>query len=390
MIFEIMLIVSVITIIVLTFIKFMREKKTNYIYMILNEIIGILSSLILISISKSYKLFANIIVIILSIFIPIIVYILDKKDINIKEIYYLAKAKANYKETKDILIETIKKYPFSYRLHKKLAEYYEKNNEIEKAENEYLLVIKFKKLDYDSYLKLGNLLHIDKKDEEAKKILESVLKYNPQYYEASLLLGNILYENNQFKQAANIYNNALKYFPNKYELYYHLGMTYTKLNDFNYAKECYQKAATINSIKDIANLNIGQINMIFKEYDEAEKYFYEGIKSDDDKIVSESYYYLAKIKLIKNQNEQAIQYCNIALELNPKIIKKMENDNYFILILGKLNIDKIKENKIKTKLSDKEEKLIEHLENTYNVVEEISDDYKIQRQSQNNKKEKEL
>ena len=68
----------------------------------------------------------------------------------------------------------------------------------------------------------------------------------------------------------------------------------------------------------------------------------------------------------------------------------MENDNYFILILGKLNIDKIKENKIKTKLSDKEEKLIEHLENTYNVVEEISDDYKIQRQSQNNKKEKEL
>ena len=66
----------------------------------------------------------------------------------------------------------------------------------------------------------------------------------------------------------------------------------------------------------------------------------------------------------------AIQYANIALELQPDIIKKMEKDIYFTPILGKI---KTKDNKAtKTKLSKEEKNIINYLDNTYGVVQTLT------------------
>ena len=153
-------------------------------------------------------------------------------------------------------------------------------------------------------------------------------------------------------------------------------MTYTRLNDFQNAKEYYMKAAKINSIKDISNLNLGQIYLIFREYDEAEKYFYEGLNCDDEKIQANSYLYLAKINLLKNNTEKAIIYANMSIEIFPEIIKKIENDETFGIILGKIKIKPSKD--VKSKLNDKEIKIIEHLGKTYDVVEKLADNMKIE------------
>ena len=310
---------------------------------------------------------------ILSIILPIALIILEKRNIHITELICLMKIKIKKDQIKKILLEAIDQYPNSYLLHKRLALYYEENNEREKAEGEYLEAIKIQPKDYQSYYKLAELLHANRKAEESIEILESLLKIKPDYLQGSLLLGTIYYENEQFKEAINIYNTALRYSPSKYELYYNLGMTYTRLNDFNSAKECYKKAATINSLKDISNLNLGQINLIFRDYEEAEKYFYDGIKSDDDKIIANSYYYLAKIKMFQDNMEQAILYCNIAIEVYPNIIKRIEIDDSFSKILGKLKIKNNKE--IKTKTTEKEDEIIEYLGQTYNVVEKLTDNF---------------
>ena len=148
-----------------------------------------------------------------------------------------------------------------------------------------------------------------------------------------------------------------------------MGMTYTRLNDFPNAKAYYKKAATINSTLNAAKLNLGQISLIFKDYDEAEKYFMECIENDDEEIQAEAYYYLAKIKLINNENNLAVHYANIALEIEPNLIEKMEKDIYFASILGKL---KTKENKfVKTKLNKEEKNIINYLDNTYGVVQTL-------------------
>ena len=268
------------------------------------------------------------------------------------------------------LIKNVDKFPNNYLSHQKLAEWYEKNGELEKAEDEYLKVIELKPKKYENYYKLALIYNKDNKQNQAIELLKDVLKRKSDYLDASLCLGSILYETEMYKEAINVFQEALKYNPGEYKLYYYMGMTYTRINDFPNAKEYYKKAATINSTLNAAKLNLGQISLIFKDYDEAEKFFMECIENDDEGIQKVSYYYLSKIKLINDQNELAVQYANIALELEPSLIEKMEKDIYFASILGKL---KTKENKyVKTSLSKEEKKLINYLDNTYDVVQTLT------------------
>lgn len=375
-----------IAIFVITFAKIIKENDTNYIYELAIEFIGLAIDFIYILIGKQPDIIVLIIMCLLSIVLPIILIILEKAGINLSEIIYLIKIRLKKDEIKKILLDAIEKYPNSYILHKKLATYYEQNNENEKAENEYIKAIGIQPKDSNLYFKLATVFYKEKKIQETVEILNELLNIKPDYYEGSILLGNIYYENEQFKEAMNIYNQALKYSPSKYELYYALGMTYTRLNDFNMAKEYYKKASIINSYKDISNLNLGQINLIFRDYEEAEKYFTEASKSDDDKITATAYYYLAKIKINRGEKEQAIQYCNVAIELYPKIKKKIEKDEEFIVILGKVTLKEEKE--VKSQTTEKQDEIVEYLGKTYNVVEKLTDNININEKSNNIEREK--
>ena len=361
---------------VYTFIHLVKENNTNYVYILALEFLGLIIEFIALLTAKSLNIVISLFVLIISIIIPIIYFILEHKKIYIDELINISRGKNNKEKLKRNLLKNIEKYPNSYLSHKMLAKYYEENGESEKAEDEYLIVIGINPKDYETYCNLAELFHKNKKEDDATKLLQDLLNQKPNYYEASILLGNILYDTEQYKEAILVYNEALRHSPSEYYLYYCLGMTYTRLNDFQNAKEYYMKAAQINSLKNISNLNLGQIYLIFREYDEAEKYFYEGINCDDEKIQANSYLYLAKINLLKNNIEKAIMYANMSIEINPENAKKIENDDTFGIIIGKIKIKPHKE--VKSKLSEKEIEIIEHLGKTYNVVEKLTDNMKIE------------
>ena len=362
------------SIFIFTVFRLIKDNNANYILALIPEFIGIIINFICIFFTIEPSIILLVIMYVFSVFIPIIILILEKREINIMEILNISKAKSYEKNgqidlAKKQLIQNVNKFPNNYLSHQKLAEWYEKNGELEKAEDEYLKVIEIKPKKYENYYKLAIIYNQDKKQEQAIKLLREVLKRKSDYLDASLCLGNILYETEMFKEAINVFAEALKYNPGEYKLYYYMGMTYTRLNDFPNAKEYYKKAATINSTLNAAKLNLGQISLIFKDYDEAEKYFMECIENDDEEIQAEAYYYLAKIKLINNENNLAVHYANIALEIEPNLIEKMEKDIYFASILGKL---KTKENKfVKTKLNKEEKNIINYLDNTYGVVQTL-------------------
>ena len=362
------------SIFIFTVFRLIKDNNANYILALIPEFIGIIINFICIFFTIEPSIILLVIMYAFSVFIPIIILILEKREINIMEILNISKAKSYEKNgqidlAKKQLIQSVNKFPNNYLSHQKLAEWYEKNGELEKAEDEYLKVIEIKPKKYENYYKLAIIYNQDKKQEQAIKLLREVLKRKLDYLDASLCLGNILYETEMFKEAINVFAEALKYNPGEYKLYYYMGMTYTRLNDFPNAKEYYKKAATINSTLNAAKLNLGQISLIFKDYDEAEKYFMECIENDDEEIQAEAYYYLAKIKLINNENNLAVHYANIALEIEPNLIEKMEKDIYFASILGKL---KTKENKfVKTKLNKEEKNIINYLDNTYGVVQTL-------------------
>ncbi len=364
-------ILMAIIVFVYTFARLIIKNNTNYVYLLVIEFLGIIIDFIALVTGGDLSILVMTFIYFISIVIPIIFFVLEKKNIYIDELISMAKLKKNPANAKQLLLKNIEKYPNSYNAHKLLAEYYVNNNETEKAEDEYLKMINIKPNDYDSYCKLATILHANEKDQGAKEVLRQLLKIKPDYTEGSKILGNILYDNEEFKEAILVFNEALKYNPAEFDLYYCLGMTYCRLNDFQNAMDYYKKAAKINSFQDVANLNLGQIYLIFGEYDEAEKYFFEEINSEDEIVQANAYLYLAKIKLIKNDINQAIAYANLAVEIDPKIITKIENDNTLGIIIGKIKPMNRKE--VNTKLTKREKEIIEHLGKTFNVVENLTD-----------------
>ena len=371
MVFLVITTIIVIAIFVVTILNLIRKNDTNFLYLLIVEFIGILIDFIHVFSGKDISPLGYGVVYLLSVVIPLIIIYIDYKGFCFDEIIGLVKIKINPENERQILLDLAGKYPNHYKIHKLLAEYYEDHNETEKAEDEYYKVISIKEDDYKSYCKLGEILEKNRKTDEAIDLLQNLLKMEPGHSEGSMLLGQIYYDHEMFKEALSIFNEALHYNPGEYYLYYYLGMVYTRLNDFQNAYENYGKAAKLNSIKDVAKLNQGQISMIFKEYDEAEKYFFELLDSEDEKIVANSYYYLAKINMIRGKEQAAIQYANLAIEIYPKVARKIEKDEILIAILGKLKI--MKDKQVESKITKKQEEIIDYLDRTNDVVENLTD-----------------
>lgn len=367
MILLIITILIAIVMFVYTFARMIKYNYQDYVYVLIFEFVGITIAFFDIVLGRQPSSIGYILIYLFAFILPLLMIILEKQKVHLVEIKLLLKKSYIGKET---LLEVIKKYPESYIAHKKLAEYYLQRDEDEKAEDEYRKLIELQPDEYENYCKLAQIFENEGKSDNAIHTLRQLLEIKPDYTDASLLLGNILYNNEKFKEAILVYKSAIKHNPKEYFLYYQMGMTYTRLNDFNSAKECYQKAGTINSIQDISNLSIGQIYLLFEEYEQAEEYFFKTLDCEDDLIIASSYYYLAKIRLIQNNSEQAIQYANLAIEFNPDIAKKIENEDLFIPILKDLKIMPSKQ--VSTKLSEKERKTIEHLGKTFNVVEGLT------------------
>ena len=56
--------------------------------------------------------------------------------------------------------------------------------------------------------------------------------------------------------------------------------------------------------------------MMYKELDEAEKYFLQA--TEDEELCADAYLELSKICIIRNEKDQAIRYANVAIQENSK------------------------------------------------------------------------
>jgi len=113
---------------------------------------------------------------------------------------------------------------------------------------------------------------------------------------------------------------------------------------------------------------------MYKELDEAEQYFLQ--VTEDEELCADAYLELAKIYIIKNDKDRAIQYANVAIQENPKrIVEKIKNDVTFAIIIAKLSIPfnlEIDEEEVKKqKLTKKEIKAKEHLEEMVEITKKI-------------------
>ena len=357
---------------IMVFMKMLKSNDTSYVSILVISVIGLLIDLIEVIVTNGLSLIFKIIKYILAIAIPMIVIIIEKRNLKFLEVKNILKSKillwlGNTKGAKDSLISITNKYPQSYMAHKMLAEVYELEGGMRKAIDEYVQAIDINKQDYDSYYTIANLLtQLDKKD-EATQMLSSLLQKKPEYYKATELLGELLIEKEMYKEAVNIYTEGLKYNPTSFELNYSLGIAFTMLNDFQSAKLYYEKAAEFNSLAYNTKYSLAEIAMIYKELEEAEKYFLEVLEEDNGELEADAYFELAKINMIKGEKQKAIEYANIAIEIDTKkIVPKIKNEEIFIPIIAKINIpfnlENLNDEEREVKLTKKEIIAKEHLE----------------------------
>lgn len=365
---------------ILIFFNMIRKNDTGYLIPLIIQAVGIAINFFELIFMIHLNLFFRIIMYLLSVILPIIILLLEKRGINFLELIYILFSKIaltnkDTKAAKTFLIKLVSKYPDSYYGHKLLGEVYEKEGGMRKAIEEYVKAIDLNKKDYDTYYKIAHLLDELNQKEESTTMLQNLLKIKPDYYEASYLLGEILMEQEHFKEAINIYMEALKYNPNNYDLYYSLGMAYTRLNDFQNAKICYERAATLNTLLYQAQYNLAQIALIYDDLDEAEKYFNECL--EDENLEAESYYHLARIAILKGNNDKAVNYLNLAIELKPILIKKADKEPLFLPIRKFIRIPDLaatgsEGGKKKRKLKVQEKNATKHLEKTYELTRKLS------------------
>lgn len=382
---EVLFVIIAFAIFVYMFLKMMRMNDISYIIVLVLETVGILLNFLEVLFGVKLNALMIMLKYILSILLPIIIIIIEARGKTLAEIYNILLVKYlmkfdNNKKAKKILLELASKYPENYDAHRLLAQIYENEGGMRKAIDEYVQAVDLNKQDYDSYYRVAYLLNsLDRKD-EASQMLFSLLNKKPDYYEATILLGDLLIAKEQYKEAERVYQDALRFNPVSYDLNYNLGIVYTMLNDFQNAKLFYEKAAEINALSFNSKYSLAEIELIFKNLEEAEKRFLEVI--EDEELSADAYYELSKIALIRGDHDSAIKYANIAIDEDAKkIVQKVKNDPIFIPIIAKISIPfnldhkteeaKEKDKKAK-KLSKKEIKAKEHLEETFSITRNLS------------------
>lgn len=176
--------------------------------------------------------------------------------------------------------------------------------------------------------------------------------------------GEIHIKRKEFKKAIEVYTNAVKYYPDKYEIYYNLGICYSRINDFDIARKCFQKTVELNDDIYIANYRLGQIALLYRDYDSAEENFTKSLYNEKE---VKSYFELAKIYIMKNQKEKAILNINNAIKLDSTYYELIQNEP--ILFSIKHAILK-PQNEIKPEYEETEQEIeIEaYLNDTYNLT----------------------
>lgn len=382
MIGEIVLTVSsfVLFVYILLF-KMIKKNDTTYLTILALQAIGILINLLQITLNILGNIAFNTMVYLLCIIIPILVFILEFKNINVSEFITLTIAKIyiyfnKTKKAKDILIATLTKYRNSYKGHKMLAQIYEKEGGMRKAIDEYVKAVEINSKDYKSYYNIAILLNELGKKDEAIEMLNNLLAVKPEFYEATKMIGELYLEKENYKKVIQVYTKALKFNKENCEIYYSLAIAYSMINDFETAKKCYEKTVELDEDCYKAYYKLAQIALIYRDLELAEQNFSKSIYNEKE---AKSYIELAKLNIIKNRKEKAILNLNNAIKVDTSYYNTIKEEPMFFTIRNM--IEKPKEDiKCEYQDTEREEKIENYLSNTYELVQVLN--------RQKNKKEK--
>ncbi len=226
----------------------------------------------------------------------------------------LENTKSRQQAIKD-LNEFLKNNPNDAQASKTLAQAYENNGDLLKAENAYEKIIKLTNTQEDHY-KLGIIRFKLKKYEHSIESFDQTIKLDPKHKKALHNKGIALMMLNKNKKAIESFEKAIQIDKNYGTAYYQKGIAEEKNGDMQQAFASFKNAYNLDKNTNyalkagIVSNNLGN----FKQSEEYLNFFNANAKKPNEIAI----YNLSIAKFENNKLEESLETINKAIDLNPE------------------------------------------------------------------------
>ena len=217
-----------------------------------------------------------------------------------------------------------------------LLEYYQKQGELDKAFEEFVLVIKNKKLDYNTKAQIYEYWFNLKDDgdntvKEAEIAGNAFIETHPDKELGYYVIGTVHYNNENYAEAKKYYMDAIARDSSSFISWYQLIFTDLELNDTEGLYEHTMKAQRFYPEQPIFYLFNGVALIEMQKYQEAAKVLEKGrYLSADKKLTVNFDTYLADIYHELGDKEKMYKQYDRVLKNDPENIYVLNNYAYFL------------------------------------------------------------
>lgn len=270
------------------------------------------------------------------------------------------------KEAFEIYLKIKQLHPEDPYINISLMEYYQKQGDLDKAFEEFILSIKNKNLDYNTKAQIYEYWFGEKSGEnesvvkEAKLAGEAFIEAHPDKELGYYVIGTVYFNDDIFDKAQEYYLEAIERDSSNFISWYQLVFADIELNNSKNLYEHSSAAMRFYPEQPIFYLFNGVSLSDMKKYEEAIKVFEKGrFLSADKKLTANFDTYIADIYNVLGDKEKMYRQYDRVLKNDPDNIYVLNNYAYF-LSLDNVRLDEAL--KMSAKTVEKEPKNVTYLD----------------------------
>lgn len=244
------------------------------------------------------------------------------------------------KDAYEIYLEIKELNPEDPYVNTSLLEYYQKQGELDKAFEEFILSIKNKNLDYNTKLQIYEYWFNDREDNEntireAEVAGKTFIDVHPDKELGYYVIGTVHYNNEDYAEAKRYYSEAVARDSSSFMSWYQLIITDLELNAVEDLYEHTVKAQRFYPEQPLFHLFNGLALIEMKRYEEAIKVLEKGrFMSADKKLSADFDTYIADVYHELGNKEMMYRYYDRVLKNNPENVYVLNNYAYFLSVDG--------------------------------------------------------
>lgn len=204
-----------------------------------------------------------------------------------------------------------------------MATYYYSEGNIEKAIEQFRIVLKINPNDVFAHFVLGYIYDQQGETELAIREFSETLRLDPRYISAYNDLGTVYNRIGKYGKALEQFQKAIDLNPGYVEAVENMGVVYFGMKEYDQAMHYFQKALAMNPKSHKAYNNIGSVYLALGDYQKAKEYTEKAHEMDPSYI--DAINNLGSVLISLGNFDPAIEKFKSLLELNPQHLEGRVN-----------------------------------------------------------------